>query len=119
MRRDWDVIRNILIKIENLETNTYLQLKNFPESEHNKISHHIELLCDDNLIECNIHKTTAGRPYDFHVSRLTWRGHEFLDSVRSDTVWSKTKEVFKNKGVDMGFNLIIATAQKIAGTLLS
>lgn len=63
MKGDWDVIRNILINIENLETNTYLQLKDFPESDHNKISHHIEFLCDDSLIEFNIHKTTTGRPY--------------------------------------------------------
>ena len=36
---------------------------------------------------------------DFHVLRLTWAGHEFLDQVRSDTVWEKTKAlVLKNTG---------------------
>lgn len=119
MKRNWDSIRDILIKIEKLEPNNYLELKNFPENEYNNISYQIEILDDANLIECNIHKTTAGRPYSFHVSRLTWYGHEFLDSIRSDTVWKKTKALFKEKGLDMAFNTILSTAQKIAGTLLS
>jgi hypothetical protein len=29
---------------------------------------------------------------DFHVLRLTYDGHEFLDAARSDTLWNKAKE---------------------------
>jgi hypothetical protein len=29
------------------------------------------------------------------ISRLTWQGHEFLNDVRDQTIWSKTKERLK------------------------
>ena len=35
----------------------------------------------------------------FHVLRLTYAGHEFLDAARNDTLWTKAKEmVLKNTG---------------------
>lgn len=54
---------------------------------------------------------------DFMVQRLAWEGHEFLDAVRNDTVWTKTKKVFTEKGVDMSFDLV-KTVAKEAATLL-
>lgn len=36
------------------------------------------------------------------TSSLTWQGHEFLDSIKSDTIWNKTKEEIKSKGLEIG-----------------
>lgn len=33
-----------------------------------------------------------------HVERMTWQGHEFLDTVRDDVVWQKTQEQLKKVG---------------------
>ncbi len=30
--------------------------------------------------------------YDMHRIELTWKGHDFIDSVRDDEVWAKTKK---------------------------
>ena len=48
---------------------------------------------------------------EFFAQRLTWEGHEFLDSIRSDTVWTKTKKRFTEKGIDMSFDLVKSVAQ--------
>jgi hypothetical protein len=29
----------------------------------------------------------------FHIQSLTWDGHKFLDNIRDDNVWEKTKSV--------------------------
>ncbi|MEI4996781.1 hypothetical protein U1495_20675, partial [Aeromonas caviae] len=43
---------------------------------------------------------------------------EFLDAICSDTVWSKTKETFATKGLDMTFDLIKTVAGSVATSLL-
>ena len=45
-------------------------------------------------------------------------GHEFLDAVRSDTVWSKTKRAFATNGVTMTFDLVKSVAADITTALI-
>lgn len=48
----------------------------------------------------------------FCVGRLTWEGHDFLDKIRSETVWNKTKETIVKKGLPFVFDVVkeLATA---------
>lgn len=48
----------------------------------------------------------TGEIEDFGVGRLTWEGHDFLDKVRSDTVWNKTKETIINQGLPMVVDVV-------------
>ena len=41
------------------------------------------------------------------------RGHEFLDAIRSDNVWAKTKETFTEQGISMTSELVKAVAKTI------
>jgi len=43
-----------------------------------------------------------------HASRLTNTGHEWLDTIRNETVWRKVQDTFKSKGLEMTFDLVIA-----------
>lgn len=43
--------------------------------------------------------------------QLTWKGHDFLDSVRSKSSWQKIKAYISDKGADLTFEAV-----KIAGT---
>jgi hypothetical protein len=36
--------------------------------------------------------------FNWRATSLTWQGHEFLDSVRRDTVWQKVKLFVAEKG---------------------
>jgi len=33
------------------------------------------------------------------IASMTWDGHEFLDSVKNNGIWNKTKEGMLNKGL--------------------
>src|SRR5690606_4992679 len=37
---------------------------------------------------------------------LTWQGHEFLNAVRSETVWAEAKRVLREKGLTVTFDVI-------------
>ena len=55
---------------------------------------------------------TLGELQFFGVGRLTWDGHELLDKIKSDTVWNKTKDTIKKKGIPFVLDAVkeIATA---------
>lgn len=92
MKRDMDLVRDILRAIENLEDSTF-DAKTFDHLSHPPavINYHLGLLVDARLAEGTCDQL-IGRPPDWYVTRLTWEGHEFLDAARNDTIWAKAKK---------------------------
>lgn len=119
MKRNWDTIRRILMEVEALDSNNYLTLNMFNKNEQDEIYYHIEILIEASLIEGEIYKTMNLSPHEFHISRLSWQGHEFLDGIRADTMWSKIKSHIKSKGIDLGFEIIKTSSLNIAKNLIS
>lgn len=119
MKRDWETIREILARVEDSCGNgRLLKTTDFPTDRIWEISYHIELLFDAGLISANMHRPSDGGAPSFHVSRLTWDGHEFLDAIRSDTVWQKTKKSFVSGGISMTFDLVKSVASDVAAAIL-
>lgn len=87
MKRDMDLIRQILLAIEaQPHQGGWLDIE-IPGYEAGKITYHIMLLNGAGLIEAIDLSTHGG--IDWRAKRLTWDGHEFLDLARNDTVWKK------------------------------
>jgi hypothetical protein len=119
MKRNWETIREILSRLEDLpRTDSTLQLSDFSPDRRSEISYHTELLIEAGLIEGDMHGHLGPGPSDFFAKRLSWSGHEFLDAVRSDTVWAKTKKTFAAKGVEMTFDLVKSVASEITVALV-
>lgn len=119
MERNWDTIREILIKLEKLDPKTgALQLGDFDSDRAYEYSYHVELLIEARLIQGQMSKTLGRRAQNFLAERLTWEGHEFLDAIRSDTVWNKTKTSFVKGGLSMTFDLVKGVAKDVAAAYL-
>ena len=112
-------IREILARLEELpDTDSTLDLSDFPKDRAYEYSYHVELLIDAGLVVGQMSRTLGSGPTHFFARRLTWPGHEFLDSIRSDTVWNQTKKSFASKGIDMTFDLVKTVASEISVTLI-
>lgn len=119
MKRNWDTIRDILTRLEEItETKRILRLKDFPDDRAHEISYHAELLLEAGLIEGQMSKQIGPPVYDFQLIRLTWEGHDFLDAVRSDLIWEKTKKSFLSLGLSMTFDLVKSVASKITNSYI-
>ena len=119
MKRNWDTIRELLTKVEECTTPAdEVRLSHFPSERKAEISYHMALLIEANLVHGRISKTMGQEPHDFFAQRLTWNGHEFLDAIRNDTVWTKTKKAFRDKGMDMSFDLVMTIARDAASALM-
>lgn len=112
MKRDWDIIRELLTRLEDEEfTRQPLRLSCFENTpKRDVISYHVELLLEAGLVQGYMSKELGIWPADFVVERLTWSGHEFLDATRNDTLWAKTKARFASEGLGMTLDGIKAVA---------
>jgi N-acetyl-anhydromuramyl-L-alanine amidase AmpD len=104
-----ELVRAILFRIE-ADPNPNgpqeaLSIDGYPDEQ---VSYHVAILHDAGLIEATNTTTFAG--YEWLAGALTWKGHEFLDAVRNDTVWGHTKQVIKQQGGSLPFELIQAIA---------
>ena len=119
MKRNWDTIRELLTKVEECTLPTEMvRLSNFPSERSAEVSYHMALLIEAGLVNGHISQERGAAARDFIAQRLTWEGHEFLDGIRSDTVWQKTKKTFTEQGVSMTFDLVKAFAKEAAVALL-
>jgi len=118
MKRNWDLIRLLLLKIEELEPNALLTLDSFPENQHQEISCHLEILQEGGLLEGKIHKTPGGSPHDFHLIRLTWLGHDFIECIRTDSKWEAIKKKLTHKGVEINLDNILFIAKGMTQSVL-
>ncbi len=118
MKRDWELIREILLKVEDADSATAgINASDFPQHPEDSVNYHMHLLYQAGLIE-GMNVQTMSRPLNYVVRRLTWSGHEFLDSVRSQTVWERIKTYLSEKGVAISFETIKTTAPLVLKAIL-
>jgi hypothetical protein len=104
MKRDMDLIRKILLEIEKHSNDTDLTKFDNIEQEgysDSEIYYHVELLREADLIDVDF---LVGGP--FIINRLTWKGHEFLDTSRHNTIWEKAKKQVLNKTGNLSFEIL-------------
>ncbi|MEA2994201.1 MAG: hypothetical protein QOD40_3121 [Alphaproteobacteria bacterium] len=96
MRRDMNLIRELLLKLESLPIRSggivhispgdaEVAIQDYSEDQ---VGYHLSLLKEQRLIE-----TPGSQPMiGIIFRRLTWEGHDFLDAVRDPEIWKKTKK---------------------------
>lgn len=98
MKRDMDLIRKLLLLIEEqghdkIRWIENVEIEGYTEQQ---ISQHVWLLADGGYIEA-IDLSNMSRIA--HRPRcLTWRGHEFLEAIRDKDIWVQTIDTAKAGG---------------------
>ena len=105
MTRDWNLIRKILIRMEQEPGRYELRASDWPYYDTVMVDYHLNLMFKAELIEgeCLVSRSAVR---SCRVKSITWKGHELLDTIRRDTVWIKIKQAAIDKGVDLTFDLI-------------
>ena len=111
MKRDMDLVRRILLE---METNVLaggegdLELEGYDAET---IAYHVIIMEEAGLlvaIDISTLDSIAAVPV-----RLTWAGHEFLESVRDDTMWRNVKTQTEKAG-----GLVFEVMKTVAGALM-
>lgn len=115
MKRDMDLIRTILVKIE-ADPDYHGELRSISAAglgitghTDTEVIYHVVMLIEAGFLVGNTKMARAGAVV---VSKLTWKGHELLDDIRDPEIWEKTKERAKAvAGIGLSFVWEIAKAE--------
>ncbi len=90
MKRDMELVRAILLAIENAPENltSNPQIEGY---EPTTIELHMRLLREAGFVQAAFADYRAGVRIT-HGAALTWSGHDFLEDVRDPKIWASTKE---------------------------
>lgn len=136
MRRNWPTIRELLERFETEDINEFLQSANAPvsydstatnaENDKNRAEQaaradavfgHLLLLMDSDLVSgvITVEPSVSGRwVFSLKNPRLTIKGHDTLDAIRSDTVWNAVKQRAKDSAMPVTLELILAVLKKLS-----
>jgi Hypothetical protein (DUF2513) len=116
MKRDMELIRELLLAIEANVKNT-----TFPASQLNlestwaedNVYYHLELMTDAGFVEAETVKSQQ-RIHDVLIKRMTWEGHEFLDSARNESIWKETMGLVQQKGGSVAIGVLTQLLTSVA-----
>lgn len=115
MKRDMDLIRKILFYVEDKfqagKGPIAIKIDNYSDEI---IYEHIKLAYQTGLIQKIIDAVTY-TSCNILVGNLTNEGYDLLDKIRDDTVWNKTKQTIKEKGLPM----VIETIKTISTAIIA
>src|SRR5215216_572246 len=87
-----DLIRELMLTLEAIDTEPNRIVRLDPSTvegyEPKQVIYHYRLLCEAGYVDVGTSTLKADLPT---FRRLTWAGHDFIDSVRDPEVWRKTK----------------------------
>src|SRR5690554_220411 len=104
MKRDLDLIKTILLEVENSPSPTEWVEFDYSGRSEEEVSYHIKLLSQAGLIEADDIGSLG--QFLWKAKSLTWQGHEFLDAARNDTVWNKVKSTVTKQGGSVPFSVL-------------
>jgi len=105
MQRDMDLVREILVAVETAPYGTVGQ-NSLPDHDPLVVAYHIDLMEEAGLVEAAVARADGAGAIAARVNKMTWSGHEFLDAVSDDSIWTKAKQ----KAGTASFEVLMAVA---------
>lgn len=104
-----DLVRAILLALEQERDGPLTKLDGYSKE---LFGYHVGIMIDARLIEGKLLRTKSD-PFAAAALRMTWKGHDFLDNARSDTVWSKVKTKLLSVGGTVSIDILISLLNSI------
>lgn len=120
MKLNQDCIRDLLLYLEeNLKLNDYLSISNISLKNYSseELLYTADKLYEAGYLKCS-RKVYDNTDLMIFVSSITYTGHQFLDNIRDDKVFAKTKSIlsgFKSVSIE----IISETASKVITNLIN
>ncbi len=117
MKRDVDLIRQILLIIEEADDGAtkWVDLE-IPDRDKVDVAYHVMLLSQAGLIVAINLSSKDG--VDWRPRRLTWEGHEFLDAARDEAIWQQAKAKIESVTGSAGLGTLHSLLIRLGGQAL-
>lgn len=124
MKRRWDIIKDILEHIEAGDLYDTLKdrrhLQNLDVTEDDYVGH-IEIMEDAGIIRnCEVDRNINGEIVRYSVLGvfITMQGHDLLDAMRDQSLWSQIKKKSFQTGISLSWEFIKAAIPVVINEML-
>lgn len=118
MKRDPELIREILLRVEALPIGHFLSNIEIDGYSPDVIGEHVRLLQEVGFIDAQVSRGNSQMGVmivvDYAINRLLNDGHDFIENAKSDTVWKKAREQVAEKTGDISLTVLKAVLAKTA-----
>jgi DNA-binding PadR family transcriptional regulator len=116
MKRDMELVRRILIALESDEITEDQRYSGnwFEDVDEYVFYYHVKIMRQANLVECSIIPQGDGLPDKYLPFEITWDGHEFLDAVRNENIWSSLKDKLGKELATLPMGALMAVSLEAA-----
>lgn len=96
MRRDMDLVRRILIALEESDDGV-VDGGSLVSDGHDlrSVAYHFGIMQQAGFLTAMVGDTVTGEVHSALAEGLTWEGQDFLAAIRSDKVWMKIKHALR------------------------
>lgn len=102
MKRDLNIFRDVLLQMEAVPAGHVVEKFNVPDGvSEPTFLEHLDLMIKADLIEGQSIRDHNGDVATVVVQKMTNKGYDFLDSIRDNTVWEKTKSKVGSASLDI------------------
>ncbi|MBF0714525.1 DUF2513 domain-containing protein [Gemella sp. GH3] len=104
MKLNFDLIRELLLECESKSNDSKLSQSEIDVFIRNndysleEVAYHIQRLLEAGFVKGKV-EILNGLIVIYRISCITWDGHHFLDTIRSEKVWDTAKKVSKELGI--------------------
>jgi len=88
MKRDMDLVRQILLTIEARSADSCSVGVEIPSRSFHEVGDHLRLMEDAGLVD-GVSMSSSS----VTCIRMTWQGYDFLEAARNDTAWNNAKDI--------------------------
>jgi len=97
MRRDWELIRKIVLAVEDHPGGFAPDDLQFDGVTEEQIGYHCYLIVDAGYAVGEDVFTSPGTSPRWSILHLTSAGHDFAEACRNDTIWANTMKLVREK----------------------
>ena len=118
MKRDLELIRAILLEVEELPIGQFLSSIEIEGHSDEVIAEHVRLLEEVNFIEAQLAHGRSNfgalQVKAYAITRLLNDGHDFIANAKNPTIWKKTTNFIQERGGDVSLAVTKAVMAKEA-----
>lgn len=113
MKRDMDMVRSILKKVEQAPGNLG-EADFLGECDPPVVYYHLELMIAHGLLDGSVRRDWSGDVIEVDISGLTWDGQDFLEAMRNDRVWVRAKKAVAEAVGSTTFDVVKQACSMVA-----
>ncbi len=115
MKRDLDLVRSILIYVENADGEVDADDMATERWPIETVVYHVRLMAHHGLVDVSRDaRDMNGSTIELTVSGITWDGQDYLDSIREPKVWGRVKKTLAGTVGSTTLDVVRQTASMVA-----